>query len=136
MSVAQGKYVEYSISELAKYFGVSTNAINNWIEEGRFLGVKSSIIGSNLKISEIAVWVSAANKNFTVKEVIEMWKGQYSDLENLEPQEEHKILLQEIAAFEKRYGGTYEATLKIKDNKTYEDERIEDEWLYLLERCK
>jgi len=130
----QSSHIEYSTGDLAKYFGVSTTSINNWIKEDRFLGVKRPARGKQLKISEDTIWVSSSNKKFTVKEIVEMWNQQYADLEKLTPKDEREILLQEIGAFENKYGGGYETTLKIKVNKTHADERIEEEWLYLLKR--
>ena len=123
--------ITYTTGELAKYFGVSTSAINNWINEGRFVNYEKPGKNKQARISENTLWKATNGKVISVKEVVEMWEEQNVTLTK---DEELAIIKRELLAFENQYGGSYEETLNLIDNKDERQQRDDAEWRYLLRR--
>lgn len=121
----------YSPHELAKYFGVSVVTINLWMDGGRFVDSKKPEKLKQAKIKETTLWKTPSGKCIPVKYIVEMWQKQYKELTE---EDEIKILKEELCDFEKTYGGPYEKTLKLKENKNGLEERISEEWNYIVRR--
>lgn len=124
----------YSTGQLSKYFGVSITSINNWINEGRFTGIGRTARNKQARIPENSVWRSASRELIPVKEIVETWEKQYAKTQDVSRDDEKRILKDEIKFFEDKYGGPYETTLKIKEEKTDANLRDQEEWEYLLKR--
>ncbi|KZL88394.1 helix-turn-helix domain protein [Clostridium magnum DSM 2767] len=128
------KRESYSIGEIAKYFGVSITTINNWLKEGRFLGVPGRA-KNKTRISENAVWISSTGERFCIKdliaEAVENEKKRAASSKN----EEKNALMEVLSYYEEKYGDTYEK-IKNKVSKTSEELRDLSEWRYILERVK
>lgn len=118
----------YSTGELSKYFGVSVAAINNWINEGRFIGLPPKEKNKQVRIAENIKWKSRRGNLITVKEIVDSF-------EEVTFTEEERInsIKETVQHFEAEYGGKYEDTLKLKADKKPRDEAIEREWLFLLD---
>lgn len=125
----------YTTGQIATFFGVSVTTVNNWIKNGRFIGVERGDRYKQARISEHARWISTSGEWMTVAEVIAMYEKQHRQTPDTN-EGEVENLRNEIAFFEKKYQGSYEATLLVKENKTVEEERDADEWDYLLRQLK
>lgn len=126
--------ITYTTGQLARIFGVSITTINNWIREGRFVGVESKEKNKQSRISENTLWESSNGEQILIKEITELYK-KYS-IESVSKEEEQKILKDEIDFFENKYNGNYNETLLNKKDKTEEELLDESEWKYLLKRVK
>lgn len=124
----------YSTGELAKYFGVSITAINKMVEARRFINVKRNKPYSKLVVSEDTLWISSSGHKVSVKDVVDEWKKSNTAAESLTNQDRISLFKSEIAHFEGKYSGAYEATLKNKKDKTNEEIQDESDWIYLIER--
>lgn len=124
----------YTTGQLARIFGVSNTIINNWICEGKFIGVEYKEENKQSRISENTLWKSTNGELISVREVAEMYEKQ--KFNNVSQEEEQKILKDEIAFFEKKYRGSYNETLLNKKDKTEEELLDEYDWKYLLRRIK
>lgn len=120
----------YTTGQLSKYFGVSITSINKWIKEGRFLTIDRSVPRRHVRIPENALWRSASGELIPVKEIVEDWEARNKNQRISEEEE----LLKEIGFLERRYGGIYEETLKVKEQKTELELQDQEEWEYLLKR--
>lgn len=129
------KSESYSIGEIAKYFGVSITTINNWLKEGRFLGVPGRAKNKQTRISENAVWISSTGKRFYIKDLITEAVENEKKREAASKDEEKKSLMEVLSYYEKKYGDTYEK-INNKVSKTSEELRDLSEWGYILERVK
>ena len=118
----------YSTGELAKYFGVSITAINKWIKEGRFKDVERTEKFKQLRIPENTLWRSTQGEFVSVKEIVEM----YEPAINISEEEHLKFIKEDIRFFEKKYNGTFEETLNLKENKSPMEETDAREWSYLI----
>jgi len=124
----------YTTGQLSKFFGVSITSINNWINEDRFIGIQRSVRNKQIRIPENAMWHSLNGELISVKEIVEMWEKENSKRLNISKSEEKIALQNEIKFFEKKYGGTYEKTLKLKEQVTESELQDKEEWEYLLKR--
>ena len=122
----------YTTGEIAKYFSVSIATVNNWINEGRFVGVIKAA-GKQARIPNNALWKASNGKEYRISDIIQ---ERLEDLKTLEinEDEEKRGLLQEISRLEEKYGGSFETTLKTKTNKS--DSELSDAmyWKYLIKR--
>lgn len=126
----------YTTGELSKFFGVSITSINNWINEGRFIGIQRSTRNKQVRIPENSMWRSSNGELISIKDVIEMWDKEHSNRLNLNKDDELAALKNEINFFEKKYGGSYEQTLKLKNEPTESELLDKEEWKYLLQRIR
>lgn len=65
---------KFTKNELAKFFGVSITSINNWINQGRFIGIKKNNTSKNIRISENIMWKSSNGQEISIKDVVKMWE--------------------------------------------------------------
>jgi hypothetical protein len=134
IAAEENDYVpEYTTGQLAKFFGVSITSINNWIKDGRFVGIERADKFKQARIPEDTLWISSSGKRIPVSEIIEFYMREQPST-HLTKIEELKLLADEVVFFEKKYGGPYEKTLGCKGEKTEQESRDEQEWAYLLER--
>lgn len=126
--------ITYTTGQLARIFGVSITTINNWIREGRFVGVSTKEKNKQSRISENTLWESSNGEQILIKEIANMYKK--NNIESVSKEEEQKILKDEIKFFENKYNGNYNETLLIKKDKTEEELLDESEWKYLLKRVQ
>lgn len=124
----------YTTGQLAKFFGVSITTINNWIKEGRLIGIPQRDKHKQARIPEYAMWKSSNGDLMTVQEVIEMYNTQ--NVQQASKEEEIKDIKASIEFFERKYNGSYEEAFREKEHKTEEELRDESEWKYLLRRLK
>nr|WP_312579409.1 hypothetical protein [Sedimentibacter sp.] len=124
--------ITYTTGQLSKIFGVSITTINNWIKEERFINLEPKIKNKQSRISENILWKSSNGELIAIKEIAKTYKKR--NIKNMPEEEEQKIIMSEISFFEKKYGGSYNATLSKKEDKTDEELRDASEWVYLLNR--
>jgi len=128
----------YSTGELARIFGVSIQAINKWIDEGRFLGYKREAKNRHNRIPETFSFVMRTGEVLPLQEVILMYERQLQDhqTESGTVVDHRDAVLDEISRFMKKHGGTYEMTLEKKAKRTVEEERDASIWLALLDELR
>ncbi len=126
--------IRYTTGELSKFFGVSITSINNWINEGRFIGIQRSTRNKQTRIPEDVMWRSSNGELILIKDVVEMWNTEHSNRIKLNKDDELTALRNEINFFEKKYAGSYEKTLKLKVQLTESEHQDKKEWEYLLQR--
>jgi hypothetical protein len=124
----------YTTGQLSKFFGVSITSINNWINEDRFIGIQRTLRNKQVRIPENATWRSPNGELISVKEIVEMWNKENSKQVGINRNEEMTALQNEINFFEKKYGGPYEKTLKLKEQINESELQDKEEWEYLLKR--
>lgn len=126
----------YSTGDVARFFGVSVATINNWINQGRFLGVEKGERFKQVRIPENAVYVASTGVRTTVAEAAEMYELERARLNRNRPMteaEELSELASAIVHFEKKYGGTYEETLGSRSNLSPDESRDAAQWAGLLQ---
>ncbi|MCM3359535.1 hypothetical protein [Psychrobacillus sp. MER TA 171] len=64
----------YTIRQLACYFGVSITTINNWIKEGRFIGVERTEKNGQAQISANTLWRARTGKLYPISLIINDWE--------------------------------------------------------------
>jgi len=126
----------YTTGQLSKFFGVSITSINNWINEGRLIGIERSTRNKQVRIPESTMWRSSNGDLIPIKDVVEMWNKENSNRLNLNKDNALTALKAEINFFEKKHGGSYEQTLKLKDELTESELLDKEEWEYLLQRIR
>ncbi|MGG1518219.1 helix-turn-helix domain-containing protein [Paenibacillus oryzisoli] len=128
----------YTTGELARIFGVSVQAINKWIDEGRFLGYKREGQNRHNRISENTSFVMRTGELTAVRDVVAMYERQNQEHEvvELNPDEHRNAILDEVSRFMKKYGGTYEMTLGTKAGRTTSEDRDASIWLALLDELR
>lgn len=121
----------YTTGEMSKYFGVSVSTINNWINEGRFVGLPPKEKNKQVRISENIKWRSSSGELMLVKDIVTDYEVEpFTEAEWIDNMKET------VQHFEAEYGGKYEDTLKLKVEKDHRDEANEREWMYLLRTLK
>lgn len=131
----QVEVIEYSTGDLAKYFGVSITTINNWIKDGRFLGYKRNEINEHARIKGNTLWKAKTGKAYPVQEIVDEWVK--DNLEANQNDENEKVfLINQVAAFDIKYKGSFEQTLGKKHLRemTAQEESDASVWKYLLKR--
>jgi excisionase family DNA binding protein len=124
----------YSTGTVAQFFGVSVNTVHNWVKEGKLKGIEKGERFRHIRIPENAVHVPTFGQPVTVKEAAEAYEleRKTSSLRSLTAAEELRELLDSIVFYEKKYGGTFEETLKLKGKLNFQEERDAREWKALL----
>jgi len=126
----------YTTGEVARFFGVSVATINNWINQGRFLGVEKGKRFKQVRIPENAVYIAPTGIRTTVAEASEMYEIEQTRYERMRPMteaEELAELFNAVVHFEKKYGGTYEQTLGSRSDLEAHESRDADQWRALLQ---
>ncbi|RRJ63118.1 DNA-binding protein [Paenibacillus oralis] len=126
----------YSTGELARIFGVSVQAVNKWIDEGRFLGYKRMGKNRHNRIPETLSFVMRNGEVLPLSEVVVMFEQQLQEQTALSDHEHRDAVLEEIARLMKKHGGTYEMTLGAKAERTVEEDRDASIWLALLDELR
>lgn len=131
-TVSPGKM--YTTGQVAFYFGVSITTINNWIKQGRFIGLQKQEKHKQLRISEHTLFQFDSGKRVPVSEVVGWHERQMKEAGAREMTQEEviQVTLEDIAFFEKKYGGTYEETLGKLEYKTREQYMDASQWEYLM----
>jgi hypothetical protein len=125
----------YSTGEVARFFGVSVATINNWINQGRFLGVEKGERFKQVRIPENAVYHAPTGVNTTVADAAVGYEYEQSHLNRNQPMTDTEELAELVDAdlhFEKKYGGTYEKTLGVKAELAPDEVRDAQQWRGLL----
>ena len=120
----------YTTGQLAIYFGVSITTINNWIKDGRFVGVERTERNSQARISADTLWKSRLGKLYTVAQIVKEWEEEALEIDNQYEDDEVSFLVNQMALYEAKYGGDYEATLGIKESLSSEEETDAATWSY------
>ncbi len=125
----------YTTGEVARFFGVSVATINNWINQGRFLGVEKGDRFKQVRIPENAIYHAPTGVQTKIADAAEGYVVEQSILNRDNPMsdaEELAELVNAVVHFEKKYGGTYEKTLGIKNELTPDETRDAQQWGGLL----
>lgn len=124
---------EYTTSEVAKYFGVSTTTVNNWLAVNRFVGVNRSAPFKHARIPANTWWISATGKRIRLSDVIEMFEAESrTGPAPMTPEQELEQHRADIRRLEEKYGGPFHETLGTREPNTLQEERDAWEWRYLL----
>lgn len=125
----------YSTGEIARFFGVSVATVNNWVNQGRFLGVEKGERFKQVRIPENAVYQASTGVHTTVAEAAEAYEHEQLRLNRTRPlsdAEELAELVNAVVHFEKKYEGTIEETLGLRPKLTPEEARDAQQWRGLL----
>lgn len=124
----------YTTGQLAQYFGVSITTINNWIKEGRFVGVDRPETNKQVRIPSNTMWKSREGKYFSVAQIIEDYERENEDMP--EAQDETVFLVNQLANYEMKYNGSFQETLgaKHEDLLTAEEASDVETWKYFMKR--
>ncbi|WP_157756184.1 helix-turn-helix domain-containing protein [Paenibacillus crassostreae] len=128
----------YTTGELARIFGVSVQAINKWIDEGRFLGYKRMGGNRHNRIPDSLSYTTRTGEVISIREVAAMYNthNQSQDVTGVNPQEHRDAVIDEITRFMRKYGGTYEMTLGTKGERTVPEDRDSSIWIALLDELR
>lgn len=130
----------YKTGQLAEFFGVSQTAINKWIREGRFVGIKRTKENMHINIPETTRYVNRGGKSFTVAEIVSKYNSEAEEEKALEDRdqglEEFEFLVNQCARYEEKYGGELHRTLLNKAESELSPEERTDKaaWHYFSER--
>lgn len=130
-SVNSNKY--YTTGQLSIFFGVSITTINNWINEGRLIGVSRKGRFRHARISDNAIWHSNSGEFITIREIIKMKEIETSSHSG---EDEIAAIKKELLLLEKKYRGKLEDTLKQKKDLSFVELKEKEEWQYLINRLK
>lgn len=127
----------YTIRKLACYFGVSITTINNWIKEGRFIGVERTEKNGQAQISANTLWMARTEKLYPISLIINEWEDEQEIIgRNQFNNDEVTFLIEQIALYVEKYGGVFEKTLGLKVDMSPEEETDADIWSYLRKRIE
>ncbi|KQL38211.1 hypothetical protein AN960_14780 [Bacillus sp. FJAT-25509] len=126
---------EYTTGQLSIYFGVSITTINNWINDGRFIGYQRKETNEQARIKSNTLWKSRTGKVYPVQEIVNEWENSNPE-SNGTDQDEKVFLINQNAAFEIKYKGPYEDTLGSKplSDMTSMEESDASVWRYFRKR--
>ncbi|MFB9279535.1 hypothetical protein [Cohnella cellulosilytica] len=117
----------YKTSQLADYFGVSVTAINNWIDEGRFIGYRREP-RKHAKIPHNTPFQHRDGRIEPLGHVIERCLKQEN--ESFASYDEKMMLLNEIETLRQKYGGrAYEDIFNL-DDPSPEQEQDASRWRF------
>lgn len=123
----------YRTTDLARIFGVSVTAINNWIDEGRFVGYKRQ----PRKHARIPHFTPFQHRDGSVEPlgfVVERYMNQ--DLGSFADQDEKAMLLSEVEALQQKYGGKNLDEAFDSEHLTSEQESDASRWRFYMARLK
>lgn len=129
----------YTTGDIARFFGVSVATVNNWLNQGRFIGYEKGARFKQARIPENALYLLPTGDRMTIREVAEVYEVNQSRFDRqteITPTEKLAEKLSVIIHYEKKYGGEYKDTLALKGELTLEEERDAHEWSYLLRVIK
>jgi hypothetical protein len=125
----------YTTGEVARFFGVSVATINNWLNQGRFLGIEKGERFKQVRIPENAVYSAPTGVQTSVADAAESYEREQARLNRVRPMteaEELAELVNAVVHFEVKYDGTYEETLGVKLELTPDEARDAQQWEGLL----
>jgi excisionase family DNA binding protein len=128
----------YTTGELARIFGVSVQAVNKWIDEGRFPGYRREGKNRHNRIPETFSVVMRTGETLKLREAVALYElqSQEQGAVMLTADQQRDAVLDEIARLMKKYRGTYEMTIRDKTERTIEEERDASIWLALLDELR
>lgn len=102
----------YSIGALSYYFQVSNKTVENWIKDGRFIGIDSEY-DQYIQIDQDVLWKQSEEKHMPIKEIVANY-----ELNNIPPELSKEDTLSEIKfeldSLEEKYKGKLDVVLKEK----------------------
>ena len=126
--VLKGFKESYSLSELARYLNVSIENLNIWIEEGKFINRDTNEKYLPTRIQGNIVFVSEDGTQTTLWDLEHTYYTEWL----MSKEDEKKFILETIKYLKNKYSGTFEETLKVKQDKTEDEAKDADKWQYLL----
>lgn len=127
--VVKGFKEFYSLSELARYLTTTIANLNIWIEEGRFINNDTKEKFEPIKIPGNFAFIDGQGTETTLWDL----EHTYYTEKMMTKEDERKFVVESIKYFENKYLGTFEETLKVKQDKTEDEIKDADKWQYLLE---
>lgn len=126
---------KYTTGDIARFFGVSLATVNNWIHNGRIIGVQKGERFKQARIPEDAIYLSATGENMTIKEASELYDTELkkTSLRSITAIEEMKELVDAIYHYEQKYNGAYEDVIATFSTVTAQQQRDFTEWQQLLQ---
>lgn len=122
----------FTIEQLSMIFGVSITIINDWIQNGRFIGVGRT---DYIAVVPSTLWLSRKGKLYSIAEILKEWKDeQEKQGENEFDRNEVKFLVDQISLYELKYGGDFESTIGLKEKLSPEEESDKASWDYLRKK--
>ncbi|WP_141431103.1 AlpA family transcriptional regulator [Bacillus sp. 03113] len=122
----------YSPSELAKYFGVSRQTLNKWVNAGRFSNTFRTSTRKHVQISENEYFISPQGEHILIKEVVQNYKNNYQELTDADEAIELK---KEIVYFQNKYGHDLNSFLDARGNRLSNEEKEDvEEWKFFLKK--
>lgn len=125
----------YRTTDLARIFRVSVTAINNWIDEGRFIGYQRQ----PRKHARIPHFTPFQHRDGSVEPlglVVERYTQQKQKHESFADQDEKAMLLNEIEFLQQKYGGKKFDEAFNSEHLTSEQESDASRWRFYLARLK
>lgn len=126
---------KYTTGDIARFFGVSVATVNNWIHNGRIIGVQKGERFKQARIPEDAIYLSATGENMTIKEASELYDTELkqTSLRSITAIEEMKELVDAVYHYEQKYNGAYEDVIATFNIVTAQQQRDFTEWQQLLQ---
>lgn len=126
----------YTTGDVARFFGVSIATIHNWIALGRFDGIEKGERYKQVRFPENAIYTSPTGMKSILSEVAKRYEDEQTRIgrnKEMTAAEEMAEILNAVVHFEKKYGGTFEATLGKKTDLTPDQSRDATQWSSLLQ---
>lgn len=122
----------FTIEQLSIIFGVSITTINNWIQDGRFIGVGRAV---HIPVVSSTLWLSRKGQLYSIAEILKEWNDEQEQLgENKFDRNEAEFLVDQISLYEAKYGGKFESTIGSKEKLSPEEESDKASWAYLRKK--
>jgi hypothetical protein len=131
----------YTTGQLAKFFGVSVQTINQWIAQGRIQPVIKEGPFKHARIPETATYTTSLGEVLTIADIVDMYEEEIKT-KQLNPDATEEDVLEDLrqtnAFFEQKYNGSFEETLgrKLVSEMTDQEQRDHDEWEYVVTRLR
>ncbi|MDU4698359.1 MAG: hypothetical protein E6Y08_21320 [Paenibacillus sp.] len=123
----------YRTTDLARIFGVSVTAINNWIDEGRFIGYERQ----PRKHARIPHFTPFQHRDGSVEPLgLVMERYMKQEHKSFADADEMAMLLNEIEALQQKYGGKNFSEAFDSERLTSEQESDASRWRFYLARLK
>ncbi|RHW39079.1 hypothetical protein D1B31_14065 [Neobacillus notoginsengisoli] len=122
----------YRTSDFADAMGVTLATVSNWIKDGRLIGVEKKGKGKHAQIPETATYFSVTREKFKVQEIMENFYKTINNYNELPAADENEEYERINAHFIKKYKGTFEETLGIKEQLDRQEARDRAEWEFVL----